>query len=126
LKLYDDNGVELGSNTVMADTGGNWLMNFPNLVLWDAPHSIRVEQLPSLYNNNVMSVFDMRTFFTPAINSQLFFSHELSISTMMAFAPHEILEALHHAYNYPIAITWDNFNAYEFVVKSSTTTQASA
>ncbi|MEY3218681.1 MAG: hypothetical protein RIT27_38, partial [Pseudomonadota bacterium] len=126
LKLYDDNGVELGSNTVMADTGGNWLMNFPNLVLWDAPHSIRVEQLPALYNNNVMSVFDMRTFFTPAINSQLFFSHELSISTMMAFAPNEILEALHRAYNYPIAITWDNFKSYEFVAKSSTTTQASA
>jgi uncharacterized repeat protein (TIGR01451 family) len=126
LKLYDENGVELGSNTVMADTGGNWLMNFPNLVLWDTPHAVRVEQLPALYNNNVMSVFDMRTFFTPAISSQLFFSHTLSINTMLAFAPNEILEALHHAYNHPLAITWDNFKSYEFVAKSSTTTQSAA
>jgi len=124
LHLYDEQGVPLGSNMVMADTGGNWLMTFPNLVLWDNPHSVEVQQLPALYNHNDMSVFDMRTYFVPAINSQLFFSHTLSVNPIFAFAPAKILAALHEAYERPFAINWDNFNAYEFVTGSTTTTQS--
>ena len=125
VSLFDEHGSELSSQTVMADTGGNWLASFPNVILWKAPHSIQIKQQTALYNQNEMSVYDMRTYFTPAITSQLFISTPLSVQTVMAHAPIKMIRALHHAMQQPLAINWDDFSAYQFQASSSTTAQAS-
>ena len=123
--LYDDHGAEVGTQTVMADTGGNWLASFPNIILWKAPHSIQIKQQVALYNHNEMSVYDMRTYFTPAITSQLFVSTPLSVQTVMAFTPINMIRALHSAFLNPLAINWNDFSSYQFQAASTTTTQAS-
>ncbi len=122
--LFDDHGAEIGTQTVMADTGGNWLASFPNVILWKAPHSIQIKQQVALYNHDDMSVYDMRTYFTPAITSQLFVSTPLSVQTVMAFTPMNMIHALHNAFQNPLAMSWDDFSSYQFQAASTTTTQS--
>ncbi len=124
LTLYDESGSALGSQTVVADVGGNWLASFPSLIIYDTPHSMNIKQLSATYNDNAMSVFDMRTYFVPALTPQLFFSNEVSVNTVLDFAPSAILKAMHDAYSDPLAIKWDDFAQYEFLASSTTTTQA--
>jgi len=124
LTIYDDSGSELGSQTVVADVGGNWLASFPSLIIYDTPHSMNIKQLSATYNDNAMSVFDMRTYFVPALTPQLFFSNEVSVNTVLNFAPSAILKAMHDAYSNPLAIKWNDFAQYEFLASSTTTTQA--
>jgi uncharacterized repeat protein (TIGR01451 family) len=123
LTLYSQNGTEIAAQTVMADVGGNWLASFASVVMKDAPHRMEIQQVSSLYNHNVMSVYDMRTYFTPATSAQLFFSHEVSPYDVLEQSPLATLRAMHHAYNNPLAVAWDEFSAYQFFAASSTTTQ---
>ncbi len=123
--MFDDHGSEVGTQTVMADTGGNWLASFPNTILWKAPHSIQIKQQVALYNQDEMSVYDMRTYFTPAITSQLFVSTPVSVQTVMAHSPIKMIQALHRAFEKPLALNWDDFSSYQFQASSSTTTQSS-
>ncbi|EIJ43116.1 conserved repeat protein, partial [Beggiatoa alba B18LD] len=122
--LYGENGLELGSQTVMGDTGGNWMASFPSIILHDTPHSMRVVQLSSLYNDNTMSIFDVRTFFVPALTPQLFFSHDMTVPKVIELSPPLLLKALHQVYANPLAVKWNDFDNYQFVASSSTTTQA--
>jgi uncharacterized repeat protein (TIGR01451 family) len=123
LTLYSQNGTEIAEQTVLADVGGNWLASFASVVMKDAPHHMEIQQVSSLYNHNVMSVYDMRTYFTPATSAQLFFSHEVSPYDVLEHSPLATLRAMHHAYNNPFAVAWDEFSAYQFFAASSTTTQ---
>jgi len=125
ITLYSEHGVSIGEQTVMADVGGNWLASFPNAIIHDMPHDVKVEQVTAVYNDNVMSLFDMRTYFAPALSPQLFFSHQMSVLTVMSTTPSKVMMALHQAYMRPFATHWNDYNEYEFFAGSVTTSQAS-
>ena len=122
-KLYNEAGAEIGSQTVMADTGGNWLANFPGNIMFDQPHSMRVEQTASVVSIDGASGFNLRTYFSPAMNEQLFFSHAYTPETVFSNTASASLQAIHQGLNNPFNLGGGDFYAYEYLSSSSTTTQ---
>ena len=122
-KLYNEAGAEIGSQTVMADTGGNWLANFPGNIMFDQPHSMRIEQTVSVASIDSADSFNLRTYFSPAMNEQLFFSHAYTTETVFSNTASASLQAIHQGLNNPFNLGGGDFYAYEYLSSSSTTTQ---
>ena len=81
--LQDDNGNVIGTQTTMADAGGNWLATFPGTVLFDEPHIINIEQTKATWHNdNRDHGFNLRTYFAPAINPSHIQSEVLTIDAV--------------------------------------------
>jgi|GEM_PF-711832 len=80
IDLYNANGEKVGSQTVTADAGGNWLAAFPTTVLRDYPATLMISQSPigafgDINGNN------LRAYFSPTINAGEFsYSTEGSLS----------------------------------------------
>jgi len=66
IELYNANGVHIGSQTVIADSGGNWLANFTSVVLRDAPSEVRITQMNAPYSFGSGSGHNLRTYYAPA------------------------------------------------------------
>ena len=116
--LYDALGNQIGQETVMADTAGNWLASFPGVVLYDLPHHMNIEQTMSSYNASTAGFFNMRTYFSPNFSSMVFSATALDVDTVFAYLPSTIMHSLHTGNVTVCSIEWNNFNGYEFLAPS--------
>jgi uncharacterized repeat protein (TIGR01451 family) len=73
IELFNSRGVMIGSQTVVTDTGGNWLATFPSTTMKDAPNTARITQVAASYSLSDPWGHNLRTYFTPAINTGHFF-----------------------------------------------------
>ena len=121
--LVDENGAMLGTQTVVVDTGGNWLATFPNVILSDHPHAMNVSQQSTANDFDGLSGFNLRTYFSPATTQQIFFSHDLSVAQVFAGTPSATAAAVHTGLNNPLQMASGEGYAYEFLASSSTPTQ---
>ncbi|MEM7255482.1 MAG: hypothetical protein AAF493_29130, partial [Pseudomonadota bacterium] len=113
----------LGSQTVVVDTGGNWVVTFPSVIVFDHPHSIKVDQVMSVHNASTTSGFNMRTYFTPALHGHIFWSRDVTVETVLGNAPHRVVESMSQQNQNPISMGWNDFYGYEYLVTSSTPAQ---
>ena len=67
--IYNAKGEHIGSQTVVADSGGNWLATFPTTTLRDSPNTARITQFAPTYSMNERWGNNLRTYFTPALNA---------------------------------------------------------
>jgi hypothetical protein len=107
----------------MADTGGNWMASFPGNIMFDQPHSMQIEQTASIVSNDGAGGFNLRTYFSPAMNEQLFFSHAYNVDTVFSNTASASLQAIHQGLNNPFNLGGGDFYAYEYLSSSSTTAQ---
>jgi uncharacterized delta-60 repeat protein len=70
--LYNAKGECVGSQTVIADSGGNWLATFPTTALHDSPNTARVTQFAPPYSVNGTGSRHLRASFTPALTTAHF------------------------------------------------------
>lgn len=66
IDLYNANGIHIGSMTVMADAGGNWLANFGTATLRDTPSDVRITQINAPYSFGAGAGQNLRTYYAPA------------------------------------------------------------
>jgi large repetitive protein len=118
LALYDTDGNQVGSQTIMADTAGNWLASFPSTLLNELPHDMTIEQRISLYNDSTVGLFNMRTYFNPSFTSLVTSSTNLDVATVFAYLPSSLMESVHMSNHNSFDIRWNNFNGYEFFAPS--------
>lgn len=79
IDLYNANGVHIGSQTVIADSGGNWLANFTSVVLRDAPSEVRITQANAPYSFGSGTGHNLRTYYAPAaLNPGHFLAQSIS------------------------------------------------
>ena len=121
--LYDESGAAIGQQITVTDTGGNWVANFGGTVISGQPHAITIEQQPASVNGSTQGGFNLRTYFSPALNAQLFFSYPADAEAVFARLPGNMLDSLAAANREPLGLGWNNTNSYEFLASSSTTTQ---
>ena len=119
LKIYDDDGNVIGERQVVADSGGNWLANFPNAVIWKHPHRMDVEQTAPI-QSDVQEVdgFNMRRYFHPAMHSSLFFTERDTVSSVMRNSAAETIDSMHAANNSPLQVGWRS-HLYQLNVSST-------
>jgi len=125
LDLYDALGDRIGYETVMADAAGNWLSTFAGTLIFDEPHHLHIEQVPSTYNASTAGGFNLRTYFSPATESKLFSSTDLSANAVFATTPSAVLDAMQGVNHHPLNLGWDDFYDYEFFVPSTNPAQSS-
>ena len=117
--LYDVMGNQIGQQSIMADTAGNWLVDFPGTIMYDLPHHMAITQTISSYNVSSAGFFNMRTYFSPNFSSMVFSSTTLDVDTIFAYLPSTILDSMHAANMSAVNIQWDDFNEYEFFAPST-------
>ncbi|MEA3207025.1 MAG: hypothetical protein QOE70_82 [Chthoniobacter sp.] len=66
IELYNANGEHIGSQTVVADAGGNWLANFGTATLRDTPSDVRITQVNAPYSFGSGTGHNLRTYYAPA------------------------------------------------------------
>ncbi|HEY3900126.1 MAG TPA: SdrD B-like domain-containing protein [Chthoniobacter sp.] len=78
--VYGANGDLLASQSVMADAGGNWLVNFGDVQMRDVPREVIVVQTNAPYSFGAAAGRNLRTYYAPS-----------------AINPGEFLEPIHDA-----------------------------
>jgi hypothetical protein len=73
ISLYNARGERIGSQTVIADAGGNWLATFPNATTRDIPNSVEITAVAAPYSFGQSTGHNLRTFYSPALNPGNFF-----------------------------------------------------
>lgn len=68
LVVYNANGDQIGEQTVVVDTGGNWMATFPNSTVRDFPASVSIVELPAPYSTGASSGRNLRNYFAPVLN----------------------------------------------------------
>ena len=68
ISLYNARGECIGTQTVMADSGGNWLATFASTNTRDIPNSVEITALAAPYSLGEASGHNLRTYFSPALN----------------------------------------------------------
>lgn len=119
-KIYDQSGRLVGEQTVVADSAGNWLMQFPTVVLYEQPHEMRVDQTLAVQNSTNFAGFNLRRFFHPAIHSPMYMNEPISVGAAFRHDPFSVVQAMHAANNDPLGFDWTH-HAYELIVSSSNT-----
>ena len=71
--LSNAKGEEIGSQTVMVDSGGNWVTSFASSIMRDTPSSVRITLLPAPSSYGDTFGHNLRAYFSPALNPGHFF-----------------------------------------------------
>jgi hypothetical protein len=86
--LYNARGQQIGSQTVMVDSGGNWLASFPSSIMKDYPTDVRIEQIDAPYSFGQSTGRNLRAYFAPVvINPSQFISQASRIMDGSESAP---------------------------------------
>jgi uncharacterized repeat protein (TIGR01451 family) len=73
LEVFNANGDRIGVQTVVADSGGNWMATFTSSAIRDYPASVRISQQAPSYSSAEQAGANLRAYFSPAINPGHFF-----------------------------------------------------
>ena len=107
VSVFDRRGNLIGSETTVADAGGNWFANFFKTAIRDEPHSIVIRQMSAGYGGLADSGFNLRTYYTPAIQGGTFIAEHLTVENVMGKrASVNAMGALLSAGYYPIVLGW--------------------
>jgi len=68
ISLYDSQGNDIGSQTVVVDSGGNWMATFPSTSMRDIPDSVQIVEQSAFYSLGDNGGFNLRAYFSPALN----------------------------------------------------------
>ena len=121
-RIYDADGRLLGDRQVVADSAGNWLVSFPNIIIYEYPHRIEIIVTPAINNLAHEYGFNLRRYFHPAIHAGLVMTEPLSIASVFRNRAYNIVEAQHSADTHPLGFQWYS-HAYELNAASSNVSQ---
>jgi hypothetical protein len=114
VEIRNIHGVTIGTETVMADAGGNWLAKFASNVVYDTPTKVSYTVTRPTYSEGSENAFNMRTFFSPAINPSHFFTEKYDVNAVLSEAAANRMEIMQKANEGSQSFDWNSFN-YEFL-----------
>ncbi len=120
LRIFDDEGREIGSRAVVADTGGNWIASFPGVVIWENPHAMTVETIGALHTLGNEDPHNVRRYFQPALHPSMFFAPRPTVQSVMQETPTRVISSIHEANLNPLQFGTAN-HSYDFNVASNST-----
>lgn len=113
LEVYNNQGELIGEQSVVADTGGNWLATFVTDKVNEQPARIVMKQTWSTSNVGDDTGYNFRTYFAPTFSTATYYTEELSIWNVTGKrAATEVLD-LYEASKNVLFLDW-NGTIYEF------------
>lgn len=116
VEIRNARGAIIGMETVMADAGGNWLAKLAGIVVYDIPTKVSYTVTRPTYAEGSENAFNMRTFFSPAINPSHFFTENYDINTVLSEEAGKRMAVMQKANEGSQSFDWDSFN-YEFLAE---------
>jgi hypothetical protein len=121
-RIYGADGRLLGDRQVVADSAGNWLISFPNIIIYEYPHRMEIIVTPAISNLSHENGFNLRRYFHPAIHAGLALTEPLSVASVFRNRAYNIIESQHAANIHPLGFQWFS-HAYELNAASSNVSQ---
>ena len=87
LTMFNAKGESIGTQTVVVDSGGNWLATFPSTTIRDTPNTVQISQLSAYYSIGSGVGHNLRTYYSPALNAGHFFYQSLVSVEVEVAAP---------------------------------------
>ena len=87
ITMYNARNEVIGSQTVVVDSGGNWLTSFASTTMRDYPSTIQVTQTSAYYSIGSGIGNNLRTYYSPALNAGQFFFQSIFSSDDSEEAP---------------------------------------
>lgn len=112
--MYDVKGQVIGSQTVIADAGGNWLATFPSSVVYEMPHFVIIGQSKPSYSTEDHHGFNLRTYFAPATHTGMFFYEEFTVNQVFAKRAAALMQTSIDSAEDPFNFDWSK-SYYEFL-----------
>ncbi|MGF1677722.1 MAG: beta strand repeat-containing protein [Candidatus Methylacidiphilales bacterium] len=100
--LYNAKGEVIGRQTVVVDTGGNWMASFPGSIVRDYPQSVHISQTPSSNNHDPEHGYNLRPYYATALHSGHFFQEDLSVNRVLTGSASVVTGALFSSLNNPL------------------------
>lgn len=113
IEIRNVRGAVIGSETVLADAGGNWLAKFPNSVVFDTPTSVTQTVSRPSYASSGDSDFNFRNNYSPAENPSHFFTQNYDVDQVFSETGEEFQD-LEKGLKDPQNFGWSGYN-YEFL-----------
>lgn len=113
VEIVNSKGVVIGSQTIVADEGGNWLARFPTLSPSQNPEQLRITQVQSTSTNTEADTQLFKHYFRPASDGQFFVSEQITTGGVMNDQPARSLLNLYKAALTPVPADWE-MEAYEY------------
>jgi len=109
--LYNAMGQEIGRQTVVVDTGGNWMATLPGVVVKDYPQSVVIQQTPPLQSPGSRG-YNQRAFYASAVQPGHFFNERASVGSISERSASQVLEDYMLLFTEPIGFG-NQMHAYE-------------
>jgi uncharacterized repeat protein (TIGR01451 family)/fimbrial isopeptide formation D2 family protein len=116
IRLFNANGQEIGTQSVIVDAGGNWLATFPNSVIRDYPQTVVIQQTRASYNAVTDHGYNLRPYYGSAIHPGHFFDEQLDPSRIMSQTASVVVDAMGQALLEPIGFDV-NKHSYEYLAR---------
>lgn len=114
--IYDESGAIIGYSSTLADSAGNWVLNFPQTVLDKSPHHVEVRVTAVSYNESTSGEFNTRVYYSPAIEARASHYKGLQVGDVFSEKADSVLESIHEGNQTPFGTPADNWNhPYEFL-----------
>ncbi|MCB1065880.1 MAG: DUF11 domain-containing protein, partial [Verrucomicrobiae bacterium] len=118
LEVYNSRGEMIAEQSVVADTGGNWLATFSTNQIDQQPARIVMRQTWSTPNVGDDTGYNFRTYFAPTFSTASYYSEELSVWNVTGKrAATEVLD-LYEASKCILHLDW-NGTTYEFSARGA-------
>ncbi|NCQ35862.1 hypothetical protein GW813_12500, partial [bacterium] len=116
IEIRNVRGATIGTETVVADAGGNWLAKFPSNIIYDTPTSVIQTVTRPSYSDAPDEDFNFRTNFSPAINPSHFFTQPFDVDMVFAQDSLDDEDTIEESMAEPQNFDWNGFN-YEFLAE---------
>jgi hypothetical protein len=116
VEIKNVHGATIGTETVVADAGGNWMAKFPSNIVYDTPTTVTQTVTRPTYAGNSENSFNLRTFFSSAINPSHFFTEQYDVNTVISEMASNRMEVMQKANEGMQNFDWNGFN-YEFLTE---------
>lgn len=119
LTVYDASGEVIGMETVVADTGGNWLASFNGEKITAIPAFVVMDQTAATQNSGFDTGYDLRTYFSPASSTGTYYLEDLTVENVFGKRQAARIADLAEAAGATILMGW-NGSSYEFAPRGGT------
>lgn len=117
VEIKNVRGAVIGTETIIADAGGNWLAKFPSNIVYDTPTSVMQTVTRASYSDSPDEEFNFRTYFSPTINPSHFFTQPFDVDKVFSEnLPQEEVDNFEESLGESQNLDWNGFN-YEFLTE---------
>lgn len=113
LEIRNVRGAVIGTETVLADAGGNWIAKFPSSIVYDTPTTVTQTVTRPSYANSGDENFNFRNNYSPAENPSHFFTKNYDVDEVWAQNSKEFKD-MEKGLKNPQNFGWSSYN-YEFL-----------